>query len=137
AARGERVKTAIPEFLVEQRRALRIVEIDQDYIEALSRPGEETLGGIDDDRLAQIEPAPRDPDDALVGIDQGRRAFRHIVAQDAQPRRAAEIVGHQFAQMRVARSRHQAAAGSRLAAAIIATVSPNWPSASRPFSESA
>src|SRR5712675_2313206 len=70
--------------------------------------------------------------------DEHRRAERLGMAQDAQPRPAAEIIGDQLAQMRIARSRcHYAAAGSAPAAASAATVSANWPSASRPRSDSA
>src|SRR6185437_7804954 len=170
------------------------------------------------DRLAQIEPAPRDRDDGLVVVDKDRRAFRQIgaqkaphrgaadaeeesadrllaqregqrhqplvvkdelrrveqiharllgdlrlagggaaeirpersqgavmpraaveidnkdgraervgMAQRAQTRAGAEIVGDQLAQMRVAGSRHYAAAGSAPDIASSATVSANWP----------
>src|SRR5437764_10242842 len=50
---------------------------------------------------------------AAVEIDdEYRRAESLGMAQDAQPRRAAEVIGDQLAQMRIAHSRHHAAAGS-------------------------
>src|SRR5580704_13717916 len=64
--------------------------------------------------------------------DKDRRAEGLGMAQDAQPRAGAEIIDDQFAEMRVARPRHYAAAASVSCLASAATVSANWPSASCP-----
>src|SRR5437764_15472870 len=68
--------------------------------------------------------------------DKDRRAERVGVAQRAQPRAGAEIIGDQLAQMRVTGSRHYAAAVSAApaVAASSATVSANCPSAACPAS---
>jgi propanol-preferring alcohol dehydrogenase len=89
-ARRERIETAPPEPLVEIGRAGGVVEIDEDRVELRRGAGEIALGGVDNDVLAQIEPAARDRGHGLVGLDQGRRAVRQIGAQEAPHRRPAD-----------------------------------------------
>ena len=113
AARRQRIDAAPPEGFVERRRAARIVKIDQDDVEPRRVAGQETLRRVDDDRLAQIEPAAGDRRDALVGFDQGRRAFRQIGAHEAPHRGAADPEQQRRDRRRLRTARRPATSAAR------------------------